>query len=372
MRVAPLDTERSGDVRQFIRFPFDLYRGDPFWVPPILSDMEKVFRRKEHPFYRHADADFFLAERGRGTVGRIAVAENRRFNQTQGRRTAVFDHFEVFEDLEAARGLLEAAGQWARERGLNELIGPRGFLPGEGLGWLVEGFDFAPATGSAYNPPYYDRFAKDSGFEPLDDYLSGHLHGDAVFPERIPEIAEKVKRRRGFRIQAFRNKGEMRRWIPRVTEVYNRAFSGGPGFCPIDEEEAAIIAERILSIANPQLVKLVMKGDEIVGFLFAYPNINAALRKAKGKLWPFGWLSILREAKRTRWVDVNGVGLLPEVQGRGANAVLYDALEKTLRAFGFEHANIVQINEKDQKIAGDMKALGVQWCVRHRVYRRAL
>ncbi|MHC4599530.1 MAG: GNAT family N-acetyltransferase [Planctomycetota bacterium] len=372
MQIRRVDTEKAGDVRSFVAFPFDLYRVDSLWVPPFVSDAEKILDRKAHPFYRRADADFFLAESGGKVVGRIAVAKDETFKGEDGKAAAFFHYFEVTEDLEAAQGLFEAAFDWGRKRNLTSIVGPLPFVSGDGLGFLIEGFDFAPPMGIPYNPPYYARFAEQAGLAKRHDYLSGHLHGDVEFPPRVAEIAKKVQQRRGFRIQGFEKKKEIRKWIPRIAEVYNRAFAGGTGFSPLGEAEALAFADRILPLADPELIKLVMKGETVVGFILAYPNVNEALKKAGGKLWPFGWFRILRAAKRSRWVDINGVGLLPEFQGRGANAVLYAALAKALVEFGFEHANVVQINEADVKIAGDMKALGVAWRIRHRVYKRAL
>lgn len=372
MRIRKLDTKRAQDVRQFIHFPFELYRGNPKWVPPLISDMKFVLNRDKHPFYRHSTADFFTAESKGQTLGRIAVVDNQNYNRYNHSKAAFFYYFEVVEDVVAARALLNTAFDWANKRGLDTIIGPKGLLQGDGLGLLVEGFEYLPAMGIAYNPPYYGPFVTDLGFEKLTDYLSGHLHRGFELPQRVFAIAERVKVQRGFWIKHFESKREMRQWVPRIRQVYNQAFVNVPVFCPITEEEVQVIADRIISLAPPQLIKLVMKGDELVGFLLAYPNISAALQKVKGKVWPLGWIHIQREFKRTKWLDVNGIGLLPQHQGVGANAVLYTALEESLREFDFEHANVVQISEHNMQSMGEMKALGVEWCKRHRLYRRAL
>ncbi len=373
MQIRKLDTERPRDVRQFIRFPFDLYRDDPNWVPPLIADMEFTMNRAKHPFYRHSTADFFVAESEGQTLGRIAVADNRNYNRYKGSKVAFFYFFEAVEDATVAQALFDAAFEWARQRGLDTMMGPKGLLHTDGRGLLVEGFEHRPAMGMPYNPPYYERFVEDAGFTKLTDYLSGHIHrGTYDLPDRVYQLVERVKKRRGFRIKDFKDKQEMRQWVGRIRDVYNESFVDVPGFHPITEEEIQVVADRIASLTYPELVKLVMIDDEVVGFLLAYPNICAALQKAKGRLWPFGWFHIWRERKRTKWVDLNGIGLLPKYQGVGANTLLYAEIGNTLRASAFDHGTIIQVSDLNIKSMGDMTALGMEWVIRHRVYQRAL
>jgi hypothetical protein len=372
MPVRKLDTRRAPDVRQFINFPFELYRNCPQWVPPILPEIKLILNRDKHPFYRHSDADFFVAESEGQTLGRIAVMDNRNYNAHHGRKHGFFYFFEAVEDFEVARALFTAAFDWARSRELDCFIGPKGFLQGDGMGILVEGFKHRPAIGIPYNYPYYDDLLRDSGFEKETDFASGYLRGDHGLPQRFYEIAERVKARRGFWIKSFTSQREMRRWIQRVGKVYNETFTDNWEYCPLTEEEMDIVAERLLAISDPQLMKLVMKGDEIVGFVFAFPDISAAIQKTQGRVWPFGWIYLLREFKRTNWVNLNGLGLLEKHRGVGANAVLYTELAKSVYEFGFEHADVVQVEELNTKSLGEMAAIGVTWYKRHRIYRRAL
>jgi hypothetical protein len=372
MRVRMLDTSRRRDVHQFINFPFELYRDSSEWVPPIQSEMTLVLNRNKHPFYQHSDADFFVAESEGQTLGRIAVLENRTCNAHQEEKRAFFYYFDTVEDLDVSRALFATAFDWARAREMNYVLGPKGFLQGDGMGMLVEGFQHRPALGIPYNYAYYNMLAVDSGFEKVTDYLSGYLHGDHELPGRFYDIAERVKERRGFWIKSFTNKREMRRWIHRVGKLYNETFVDNWEYCPLTQEEMDIVAERLLSISVPQLMKLVMKGDVIVGFVFAFPDISAAIQKTKGRLWPLGWIRLLREFKRTHWVNLNGMGLIAEHRGVGANAVLYTELAKSVKDFGFDHADVVQVEEQNTKSLAEMAAIGVEWYKRHRIYGREL
>lgn len=372
LRVRAIDSRYRRDVERFIQFTFDLYRENPKWVPPLVSDMRFLLNRRKHPFYIHSDAVFFVAEEGDRVLGRLAVLDNRRYNDFQGSSTAFFNLFESIDDEAVAKGLFEAGEAWARDKGLNLMIGPLGFVRGDSMGLLVEGFEHRPAVGIAYHLPYYDTLMKKAGYAKRTDYFSGYLQGGYKLSERFTEIAERVKMSRGFWIKSFRTKAELRRWIPKIQHVVNESFAGNHGHFPLGKEELKLMADRLLAIARPRLIKLVMKGEEIIGFLFAFVDISAALQKTKGRLWPLGWLTVLQEFGRADWVNINGVGLLPDRRGVGANAVLYTELERTIHAFGFKHADVVQIEEKNIKSMGDMKAIGVEWYKTHRVYEKKI
>jgi len=328
--------------------------------------------RKKHPFYLHSTAEFLVVESERETLGRIAVMENRNYNRSRNTQMAFFYYMDVVNDAQVAEALFGAACDWARGQGLTQLIGPKGFMQGDGLGLLVEGFEHRPAVGIPYNYPYYDALLKGVGFEKETDYLSGHLSSKHKLDQRFFDVAEKVKARRGLAIKSFSSEKELRSWIPRIVKVYNASFTDNWEFCPVTDEESKIIGERLIAIADPRLIKLVLKGEEVIGFVFAFNDISAAIQKTKGRVWPFGWIALLREFKRTTWVNCSGTGLVPEHRGVGANAVLYTELAKSMRDFRFRDADVVQAEERNLKSLGDMAAIGVRWYKRHRVYRRAV
>ena len=372
MKIRKIDTSAPRDVQRFISLPFELYQDSAQWVPPLVSDVKLALDRDKYPFYRHSAADFFLAEEGSRTLGRIAAIDNQRYNDCHRSRTAFFYFFETVEDLKVARALFEAAFVWARDRGLEVIMGPRGLLRGDGHGLLVEGFEHRPAMGIPYNPPYYARFIEAVGFEKEIDFLSAHLGGEFDLPQRFYDMAEKVKERRGFWVRSFNSKRELRRWVPQVQRVNNEALTDVWGYYPIDEAETNAVADRFLAAADPRLIKLVMKGDEVVGFVIGYPDISAGIQRANGRLWPFGWLHLLSEFRRTKWINFNGAGILPQHQGAGASVVLYTELAKTVLDFGFEHADLVQVAENNVESKGEDNTVGGEWYKRHRIYRRNL
>lgn len=372
MHVRKINSDNFRDKKKFVQFPFHLYKNCPLWVPPFVHDIELTLDHKKHPFYHHSDAAFFLAEDSNQIVGRVAVLDKKKYNQYHNEKCAFFYYLETINDIEVVRALFAAAQEWVSQRGLNRLLGPFGFVQGDSIGVLVEGFDKRPAMGQAYNFSYYDELLQKGGFSKKTDYYSGYLPGNYQLSQRFYDIAEKVKTRRGFWIKSFENKKELHSWISRIQKLYNSAFAHNFGYCPLSEEEADMVAHRLLAIANPRLIKLVMKDNDIVGFLFAYVDISDGIRKAKGKFWPCGFFHLNRDFKRSEWINFNGTGLLPGHRGVGANAVLYTEMANTVQQFNFRHADIVQVEENNIKSMGDMQAIGVKWYKKHRVYERLI
>jgi len=373
MKVIQIDLANRKQVKDFIRLPFWIYGDNPYWVPPLEMNVKAIFNTKKHPFYRYSQAAFLLAYDDAGQpAGRIVVMDNRRFNDFYQKKTAFFYWFECENDLAVSDALFEVAFEWARTRGLDQMIGPRGFTPLDGRGLLVEGFDYRPAFGIAYNLPYYPHLVEKAGFSSHRDYLSGYLRREtAVFPERVVELAERVAARRGLRIVNYKSRRELRSLIPHLKELYNASLGDTRDNVPVDETDVASMADMLLWFADPALVKLVMKGDEVVGFLMSYPDISAALQKTRGRLLPFGWIAFLRELRRTDWVNMNGIGLKEEYRGLGGTAILTSEIAKTL--FGklqYQVADFVQVDTTNENMLREIANFGVEFCKRHRVYVR--
>ena len=376
MHLTPVDFNNRRDMRSFLNLPFEIYRGIPQWVPPFQSGERARFNRDKYPFYKHSEAAFFLVkdEAGRA-LGRIAVLEHRPHNAYRQKRDALLYLYEAVDDDTVARLLFEAAAGWAASRGLDRLVGPKGFRTGDGLGLLIEGFERRPALGVPYNPAYYVRqWEEIGGFEKVVDYLSAYIsRATYQFPERLARIVERVKERSGFSVARFGSKRALRAMAEQVKQAYNSAFVDVWAYTPIPDEELDALVSDLLLIADPKLMKLIIKDGELAGFLFCYPDVSAAIQRIKGRLWPLGWIDLLIERGRTEWVNINGAAILPAYQGRGANAMLYDEIRaSTLSEPRYRHADIVQIQETNAKMLADMEALGVRVYKRHRVYHKTL
>jgi len=370
--IHKLDTTNHRDVRRFVRFPFRLYRGCRQWVPPLLKGAYRQLDRENYSFYRHSDADFFLAMRKNEVVGRIAVLEPRRRNAHRGEKVALFYLFESVEDIEVAQALFSAGFDWARSRGLEYIMGPEGFVTGDGFGVLIKGFEYPPAMGIPYNYPYYDAFVRDSGFRKWADFYSARMPGTFRFPERLTKLAERVRQSRGIRVVRFNNKDELRAIAPKVLEAYNEAFEDNPRFVPVRGVDADEIVGRLIDMVRLDLLKLIAKDDEIIGFILAFPNVSRALQRCRGQLFPFGWALLMWEFNHTRWIDINGGGILPKYQGTGALVVLYDEMQRTGIEVRVDVAELVQINENNTKMVKEFESYGIAIHKIHRQYEREL
>jgi len=328
--------------------------------------------RRKHPFYEHSQADFFVARRNGRDVGRIAALENRRYNAYHHTQQAQFYLFDGEDDAETAGALFETVFEWARSRGLNRVVGPKGFGALDGYGLLVDGFEHRQTmTMMNYNYPYYPRLVEVAGFRKEVDFASGTISRDAFrLPERARSIAERARRRGTLQVHRFKDKRELRAWAGRIGDTYNGAFVHNWEYYPLTEHEIGFLLENLLVIADPRLIKIITHGDDVVGFLFAFHDVSAALQRARGRLSPFGLIDLLLEIRRTKWVAINGAGILPEFQGRGGNALLYAEMEQTILEFGFEHADLTQVAETALQMRSDLVNLGGSLYKTHRVYGR--
>lgn len=372
MVIRKIDPHNRRDINRFIDFPHKLYRDNTYWVPELRSAARLVFDRRHHPFYRHSDAAFFLAEDNGEVIGRIAVLQNRNYCAHYRQEVAFFSYFDSIDDMEAARSLLDAAVGWAKERGVQSILGPRGFLRSQGFGLLVEGFDLLPAVGIPYNFSYYQKLLESYGFIKEADILSGYMVPADALPEKFFNAADKVAEKGNLKVLEFKSKRELKPWIAKVDLVYQQAFQSNPNYYPHTAEEFNLMAQNIYQIAKPGLIKIIAKDDEIAGFLLGYPNISKALQRTRGRLWPFGWITILREIQNSKRIDLNGLGMMPQYQGRGGNILLYAEVERTLRAAKAEYAEMIQIDERNFNSLSDMMSAGVHIHKRHRLYRLVL
>jgi GNAT superfamily N-acetyltransferase len=372
--IEKVDTKNKAAVRSFLRLPFRLYQGHQLWVPPILLDAAVQLNPDKHPFYEHSEAEFFLAIQDGEVVGRIALLVNNPYNKYHDKRQAQFYLFECIDDLGVAERLFERAFEWARKRDLETIIGPKGFSALDGYGMLVDGFEHRPAmTMMNYNPTYYPIMMESLGFSKEVDFVSCYLGADRFFlPERVHRIAERAAKRSGLNVLRFRNKKEMRKWAPKIGKTYNQTFINNWEYYPLSDGEIKFLTDNILGFADPKLIKIIVHVEDAVGFLFGFPDVSAAIQRSKGRIIPFGLFDLLLESRRTRWIALNGAGVLPEFHGRGGNALLYSEMEKTIREFDYLHADLTQVAETAVQMRKDLENVGGVPYKNHRVFIKEL
>lgn len=376
--IEHVDLGNRKQVKRFVELHYRLYRGCPQWVPPFYADMYTALNKTKHPFYEHSDGDFYLAVRDGRDVGRIAVLENRPFNAYHKTRKAQFYFFDCENDQPAADALFAAAGDWCRARGLDTLLGPKGLSAFDGYGILVEGFEQRQMmTMMNYNYDYYPRLLEAAGFEKEVDFVSCYLPSDAFrVPERVERIARRTAERGNLRVKHFKSKRELVSWADRIGKAYNETFIHNWEYYPLSPREIKFVVDAIILVADHRLIKLITHGpdEKVVGFLFAFADASAALQRGKGRLTPWSIVDLLLEMRRTRIVSGNGMGVLPEHQGTGGNALLYAEMGHVALnpPFHFEHIEMTQVAETTRQMRADLKNLnGVEY-KNHRIYRKAI
>ena len=377
LTIEKIDTDNRQQVKRFVELPHGLYKDCPQWVPLINVDAYTYLNRKKHPFHEHSDMDFFLAVRDGKDVGRIAAIENKPFNKYHKTKEVNFYFFDCEDDMEVATALFNTVFDWAKERGLDKVVGPKGMGPLDGYGILVFGHEHRNTmTMLNYNHAYYQKLVEAQGFEKEVDFVSCFLPADKFqVPERVVRITQRVMQRGGLQVKRFKNKKELVSWAPRIGKAYNEAFVRNWEYYPLTPREIKFVTDNIMTIADHRLIKVIVHGAnaDVVGFLFAFHDVSAALQRSNGRLFPFGLIDILLELKRTNTVTVNGMGILPEFQGHGGNAILYSEMGKTLLGFKqFTHVEMTQVAETTEQMRADLKNLnGIEY-KNHRVYRKSI
>ena len=365
----------SSAGRDFVSFPFELYANSPYWVPPFKKGIRKIIA-KHHPMFDHADGMFFTAYDGGRAVGRIGIIENEMSTESQELRTANFSLFDCVENDDAAAALFEAAEEWARQRGVNEIVGPRFSSGTYGLGVLIEGFEHRAAmTMSGYNYPYYGRLIERAGYSKKRDYVSATIDAKTFrMPDRITRIAAVTEKRGHFQVLKFSSKRDLKKMAGPIGEMHNQTLGQANGVNHLTEREVNALRKDLLAIADPALIKILTYDAKVVGFLFTFHDVSAALQKGTGRISPLSILRLMREAKKTKDLIVNGIGILPEYQGLGGNALLYKELGRTVRESveDARNAELVQVAETTWLMMSDLENLGARVYKKHRMYEKQL
>jgi len=315
------------DLKRFIDLPYRLHARDPVWVPPLRRDVELLLSRSKNPFFEHAEAEYFLAEREGEVVGRIAAISNHLHNKTHGDRVGFFGFFESIHDQAVASALLDAAAQWCRERNHDVLRGPASFSVNDECGLLVDGFESPPTLMMPHNPRYYIELLERAGFTKAKDlwvYQGGSEQQYVPVPERLARGTELIRQRQGITLRSLDLKN-FQHEVERIKELYNAAWEKNWGFVPMTEHEIDHLAEQFKPVVIPEMVPMAEKDGKLIGFGIALPDLNVVFRRHRsGRLFPM-ILDLLwsLKMKRIRRARILLLGVLPEYRGKGIDAMLY-------------------------------------------------
>lgn len=373
IEIKTVENSKDRYAFDFIKVPHILYNKNANWVPWLHNEL-KFFIDKRHPLFSHSDGQFLVAYRNGTPAGRIFVFENTMYNKTHNMKSTHFYFIDFYDDKEVSYALFDAAVKYAKKRNCTSLLGPMGFGGVTGGGLLIEGYEHrASMTMMMYNHPYYRDHIEAFGFTKYLDNFSFYLPYTAKLPEGLRQTADALLAKGEFKVLKFKSKKELQKVADDVINVFMKTLSDHAGNYELTKPECNYIVKSLLQVASPELIKIITHKDRIIGFLFGFYDLSAALQKCNGKLTPLSIYRIIREYKKTNWILVNGMGILPEFQGLGANAVLYAELEKTIRQHSqFEHLEMVQIQETTTKMLSNVKTLNGKTFKTHRMYQLQL
>lgn len=313
----------KSDLKEFIKFAWKIYDGDPFWVPPLIIDKMNLLNKEKNPFFHHAEIELYIAYRNGETVGRIAAIKNELHNEVHKDNVGFFGFFESINDQQVANALLNKAKEWLKEKGFSEMRGPANPSSNDEWGLLLEGFEDSPRLLMTYNPKYYIDLFEKYGLEKVKDLYAYKLENKKVLSsEKLKRVAELAKQRAGVTVRVM-NKKDFANELVKFKYVYNKAWAPNWGFVPMTDAEIDHMAADLKPLVDPNLVLFVEKDGETVGAALVMPDYNFIIKNLNGKLFPFGFIKLLTQNKKISWARVITLGLIPEYQKKGLDAVLY-------------------------------------------------
>ena len=363
------------ELKTFVQFYYDLYRGSEFAVPYLYSEEIATLRRDKNPSFECCEADYFLAYKDGKVAGRVAAIINRRANERWNCHQVRFGWFDFIDDIEVSTALLKTVEDWGREKGMNEIAGPLGFIDTDREGMLVEGFDQLSTMYINYNYPYYPKhMERIEGFRKDNDYLEMKVKVPEVVPDKFAKLTEMVKKRYGLRVHKFtRHELIEQNYGRQVFQLLNATYKDLYGFSQLSETQVDKLVNNYIKIADLNLVTAIMDGDKMVGFGITFPSFSKALQKTRdGRFLPFGWWHLLKILKwhKTPIVDLLLIGVLPEYRSKGANALIFDDLIRQFQAYGFEWAETGPQMETNEGVLSHWQYLESINHRRHRCYRK--
>lgn len=355
--------EGRRELRAFIRFNYHLYKGNPYAVPDFLEDMLDTFNRKKNAAFEFCEADLFLAYRDNKIVGRVVAIINHKANKTWGTKNVRFGWIDFIDDIEVLKALLDTVEQWGRERGMNKIVGPLGFTDMDPEGMLIEGFDQLSTMSTSYNYPYYPKLIEQLGFEKEVDWVerkvmvpTADAQADAAKYIRVAELSSK---RYNLHMRRFKSHKEILeaadgQYVQKIFDVINRSYANLYGYSQMNERQIKQYADTYLPFLDTRLLAVVEdENNEPIAVGICIGSLSYALQKAHGKLFPFGWWHLAKAVyiKPAPVLDMLLIGVLPEWQNKGVNALLFAEIIPVAQKMGFVWAEThVQLedNEKSQ------------------------
>lgn len=367
LRVVPVVSRK--EKKQFLQLPWQIYQGDPLWVPPLRGIQREMVGIAPHPFFEKNEIQLFLAYRDSKPVGRIAAILNHGHNQRYHEQRGFFGFFESLNDQEVASGLFDAVAAWFGERGIKALRGPTNPSLNHEVGLLIDGFDKSPTFMMTYNPPYYAKLIEDYGFEKSQDLLSFYGHIDMLpkIHERYGPVSEQIVEHFGLKIRPLNSKRFMED-VMSFLKLYNESLVNTWGFVPMSDGEVRYMAGGLRHLLIPELALAAEADGRVIGVLLGLPDYNPRIREIDGRLFPFGFIHLLRNKRAIKKVRMISTNVLPEYQRMGVGLALMSALVPHAMEYGLQEAEFSWVLESNSLSRGSLAKAGAIIDKMYRVY----
>ena len=359
--------DNSKALKQFVEFPYRLYRDYPHYVPPLRIAVKELLDREKHPFYKDAEAEFFVAKKDGQVVGRVAAILDKAHNRFHQENAGFFGFFECMDDQAVADALLQHAKRWVFDRGAKFLRGPVSPSTNYECGTLVEGFDSDPMVMMPYNPEYYPVLLERAGLQKSKDLFAWLSNANTIDIKKIDRVADKAVKGNGVTVRPI----DMKNFaadVENVWNVYNQAWERNWGFIPMSKEEFQLQGKEMKQILKPELVLIGDVAGRVVGFALALPDINQALKPAQGKLIPTGLIKILYYQRLVKSVRVLALGVVEEYRASGLAAGFYATLVRNARKLGYGDCEMSWILEDNVLMNRSLEVMGAKRYKTYRIY----
>jgi hypothetical protein len=361
--------ERRSQLKDFVKLVWKINSHDPNWVPPLLMDRYKLLNKETNPFFKHAEADYFLAYKNGTLVGRIAAITNQNHNDFHKDNIGFFGFLDAIQDKEVFIALLEKAKEWLRQKGKDKIIGPMNPSTNDEIGILIDGFDSPPYFMMTHNPIYYKDIMEELNYEKIKDVYAYYITSDSIIiSDKLHQVADGVKKKIGVKIRQVQLKN-FNEELERIRYIYNNAWAKNWGFIPMTPEEFDFIANDFRKIIDPDLVLLAEIENKPVGFSLTLPNYNEVFAKIpNGRLFPTGWYKFLTNKNKITSVRIITLGVIQELQTSGIGGIFYlETFERGVKK-GYNKGEMSWILEDNDLMIRAANLLGGKPYKTYRIY----
>lgn len=363
------------ELKTFIRFNYELYKNNPYSVPDLYDDMLNTFSQKKNAAFEFCEADYFLAYKDGKVAGRVAAIINHRANETWNKKEVRFGWIDFIDDMEVSSALLKQVEEWGKERGMEAMVGPLGFTDLDAEGMLIEGYDQLSTMSTIYNYPYYPVHMEKLGFEKEADWVEFKLMVPDKLPDKFVRISEIILQKYNLKIKKLKRKEiKEKNYGQKIFDLINEAYAPLYGFSKMTQGQINQYIKMYLPLIDLRMVSLVENEQgELVAVGISMPSLSKALQKAKGRILPFGWYHLLKALfiKKPKILDLLLVGVKPEYQSKGVNALLFYDLVPIYQQMGFEYGESNPELEVNKKVQAQWSAFESVQHKRRRAFRKS-